>query len=100
MAEISAQTDTPTAPETVPATANRSTTPTSNEFKDFIHGGWAEHPDVPPSPREQAPFAAARRMRLAELYPGQAPDRRRPARPSSARTTPSTPTVRTRRSPG
>jgi Xaa-Pro aminopeptidase len=71
MAETPAQTDITTSPETVPLTANRSTTPTSNEFKDFIHGGWAERPDVPPSPREQAPFAAARRMRLAGLFPGK-----------------------------
>jgi Xaa-Pro aminopeptidase len=71
MAESTAKTDTPVAPETVPLTANRSTTPTSKEFKDFIHGGWAEHPDVAPSPREQTPFAAARRMRIAELFPGK-----------------------------
>ena len=71
MAETSAQTDTPLAPETVPLTANRSTTPTSKEFKDFIHGGWAERPDVLAAPREQAAYAAARRMRIAALFPGK-----------------------------
>ena len=64
------------------ATANRSTTPESDAFKDYISGGWAERPDVPPSPREQAPFAAARRMRLSALLPGQRAHRARPARPS------------------
>ena len=62
---------TETDAQAVPANANRSTTPTSTEFKDFIHGGWAERPDVAPAPREQAAFTAARRMRLAGLFPGK-----------------------------
>ncbi len=58
------------AASTTPATANRSTTPTSNVFRDFISTGWAEHPEVTPSPRAQAAFAAARRLRLAAKFPG------------------------------
>jgi len=53
------------------ATSNRSTTPVSTSFRDFISSGWAERPDVTPSPREQAPFAAARRARLSEKYSGK-----------------------------
>jgi Xaa-Pro aminopeptidase len=64
-----------TAPEgtsaaTIPATANRSTTPTSATFREFISSGWADRPDVAPSPRPQAAFAAARRIRLAAKFPG------------------------------
>jgi len=58
------------APATTSATANRSTTPTSDAFREFIFSGWAEHPDVPPSPRPQAAYAAARRLRLAAKFPG------------------------------
>lgn len=58
------------APATTSATANRSTTPTSDVFREFISGGWAERPDVAPSPRPQAAFAAARRLRLAARFPG------------------------------
>lgn len=58
------------APDTTPATANRSTTPTSNVFRDFITSNWAERPEVTPAPRAQAAFAAARRLRLAARFPG------------------------------
>jgi Xaa-Pro aminopeptidase len=58
------------APATPSATANRSTTPNSDAFREFIFSGWAEHPDVPPSPRPQAAYAAARRLRLAAKFPG------------------------------
>ncbi|TPX04422.1 aminopeptidase P family protein, partial [Schumannella luteola] len=58
------------APAATPsATANRSTTPTSDAFREFIFGGWADRPDVAPSPRAQAAFAAARRLRLAAAFP-------------------------------
>jgi len=53
------------------ATENRSTTPGSDVFKDFISSGWAERADAAPAPREQAPFAAARRARISELHPGK-----------------------------
>ncbi|PZQ88134.1 MAG: Xaa-Pro aminopeptidase [Leifsonia xyli] len=52
------------------ATANRSTTPSSDAFREFISGGWADRPDAAPSPRPQAAFAAARRLRLAARFPG------------------------------
>jgi len=60
----------PGSAATTPATANRSTTPTSDIFREFISSGWAERADATPSPREQAAFAAARRMRLAAKFPG------------------------------
>ena len=52
------------------ATSNRSTTPVSDAFKQYIGSGWAERPDVLPGAREQASYAADRRARLSELYPG------------------------------
>ncbi|MBD8484289.1 aminopeptidase P family protein [Frigoribacterium sp. CFBP 8759] len=52
------------------ATTNRSTTPGSDTFKDYISSQWADRPDVLPEPREQAPFAADRRERLSALHPG------------------------------
>jgi Xaa-Pro aminopeptidase len=51
-------------------TANRSAIPTDGEFRDYISGGWAERPDVSPSPRVAAPYAAARRLRISAQYPG------------------------------
>jgi Xaa-Pro aminopeptidase len=53
------------------ATSNRSTTPVSDTFKDYIASNWAERTDAVPAPREQAPFAAARRARLSAMYPGK-----------------------------
>ncbi|MFZ7088298.1 aminopeptidase P family protein [Curtobacterium sp. RRHDQ10] len=52
------------------ATSNRSTTPGSSTFKDYIGSSWAEHDDALPSAREQASFAAARRDRISALHPG------------------------------
>ena len=60
------QTD--TAPR---ATSNRSTTPSSDTFKQYISSGWAERTDVLPPARDEAAFAAARRARLSTLYPGK-----------------------------
>ncbi|MGO4692195.1 aminopeptidase P family protein [Glaciibacter sp. 2TAF33] len=63
-------TDTVTTP--APRTnENRSTTPASSVFKEYISSRWAERTDAMPGAREQASFAAARRERLSELYPGQ-----------------------------
>jgi len=62
--------DASTPAATIPATANRSTTPNSDTFRDFIFSGWAERPDATPSPRAQAAYAAARRIRLAASFPG------------------------------
>jgi Xaa-Pro aminopeptidase len=53
------------------ATSNRSTTPGSQSFKDYIGSNWAERDDTVPAPREQAAFAADRRRRLSRLYPGK-----------------------------
>jgi Xaa-Pro aminopeptidase len=53
------------------ATSNRSTTPVSSSFTDFISSGWAERTDAAPAPREQSPFAAARRERVSQLHPGK-----------------------------
>ncbi len=50
--------------------ANRSTTPGSERFRDYIASGWAPREDVIPAPREQAPFAASRRAKLSAAYPG------------------------------
>jgi Xaa-Pro aminopeptidase len=53
------------------ATTNRSTTPVSDTFKDYISGNWAERVDATPPAREQARFAAARRAAIAALHPGK-----------------------------
>jgi Xaa-Pro aminopeptidase len=50
---------------------NRSTTPQSSTFKDFIFGGWAERPESTPKPRAQAPYAAERRARISAMHPGE-----------------------------
>ena len=63
------QAETPTAGEE-PA-SNRSTTPGSELFRDFIAGQWALRADVLPAPRAQAPFAATRRDQLSGLYAGK-----------------------------
>lgn len=51
-------------------TANRSALPSDDTFRSYISGGWAERPDVTPSPRVAAPYATARRLRLSAQYPG------------------------------
>ena len=53
------------------ATQNRSTTPVSETFADYISSGWAPRTDVAPALSEQAPFAARRRRRISELHPGR-----------------------------
>lgn len=69
-------TDTVSAPATTasaPAARsneNRSTTPGSEGFKEYISSGWADRTEEVPPAREQAPFAAARRERISRLYPG------------------------------
>jgi Xaa-Pro aminopeptidase len=52
------------------ATSNRSTTPASTAFSDFVSTGWADREEVDPPAREQAPFAAERRRRLSALHVG------------------------------
>ncbi|MFF1877568.1 aminopeptidase P family protein [Leifsonia sp. NPDC058230] len=53
------------------ATSNRSTTPRSEGFKEYIASGWADRAEPVPVAREQAAFAAARRARISELYQGK-----------------------------
>lgn len=74
MVGMSSQQSTPSTAETEEApraTANRSTTPGSAAFKEFIGSGWAERPEVLPGAREQAAFAARRRARVSELFRGK-----------------------------
>jgi Xaa-Pro aminopeptidase len=60
-----------TAPVTTDRNANRSTTPASSGFAEYIGSGWAERSDALPEAREQAPYAAARRERLSQKFPGK-----------------------------
>ncbi|NQX26927.1 aminopeptidase P family protein [Microbacteriaceae bacterium VKM Ac-2854] len=62
--------DETTAPPRPRATSNRSTTPGSDTFRDYIGSNWAEHDEIVPPAREQAAFAAARRARVSAMYPG------------------------------
>jgi Xaa-Pro aminopeptidase len=50
--------------------ANRSTTPGSEGFKDFISSGWAARDETIPSARPQAAFAARRRSAVSAAFPG------------------------------
>ncbi|RII95400.1 aminopeptidase P N-terminal domain-containing protein, partial [Clavibacter michiganensis] len=52
------------------ATSNRSTTPASTAFSDFVSTNWADREEVDPPAREQAPYAADRRRRLSALHVG------------------------------
>jgi Xaa-Pro aminopeptidase len=63
-------TDKSTPAVTPRITANRSALPTTPEFRSYISSEWAEHPDLTPSPRPAARFAAARRLRISAQYPG------------------------------
>lgn len=73
MADSSTPAPAPAAPagSTPAANANRSTTPVSSTFKDYISSGWAERTETPPTPREPAAFAAARRARISAQHPGE-----------------------------
>ena len=51
---------------------NRSTTPISEAFRDFISTGWGPAPAHTPQPLPQAPFASARRATLSREFPGLA----------------------------
>jgi Xaa-Pro aminopeptidase len=50
---------------------NRSTTPQSTTFQDYIFSGWAERPEPRPAARAQAPYAAERRARISAMHPGE-----------------------------
>jgi len=51
--------------------ANRSTTPVSSSFKDYISSDWADRTEALPSPRGVAPYAASHRLRISTMYPGE-----------------------------
>ena len=51
--------------------SNRSTTPRTNAFLEYISSHWAERDDVLPAESEAAPYARARRDRLGAAYPGK-----------------------------
>jgi Xaa-Pro aminopeptidase len=50
--------------------ANRSTTPSSDRFRQYIASNWAPRKDAVPPQREQAAFAADRRARLSAAHTG------------------------------
>lgn len=52
------------------ATENRSTTPASDTFRQYISSGWADRPAAAVSERPKAAPAADRRARIGALYPG------------------------------
>lgn len=66
-----AKTTTSGAAQALRATANRSTTPHSSYFQQYIGSNWAPRSEDAHSAREQAPYAAERRDRLSQLYPGK-----------------------------
>ncbi|MGM0384856.1 MAG: aminopeptidase P family protein [Actinomycetota bacterium] len=49
---------------------NRSHRPSSAAFRDFIATEWEARPKALPQPSEAAPFAAERRRRIGERFPG------------------------------
>ncbi len=52
------------------ATENRSTTPASDTFRQYISSQWADRPHAEVPERPVAARAAERRARLSALYPG------------------------------
>ena len=50
---------------------NRSQRPTSEEFLAYMGGGWDDQPAALPTASEAAPFAAARRAKVAERFAGE-----------------------------
>ena len=69
--EVSAESGKPIDSDAPRATANRSTTPGSEKFKEYIGEHWADRAEPIPAEREQAPFAAARRATLSNAFPGK-----------------------------
>ncbi len=53
------------------ATSNRSTTPASSTFSDYISANWADREPVPVVVREEAAHAAGRRAAISALHPGR-----------------------------
>jgi Xaa-Pro aminopeptidase len=77
MARMTSESTGPDTPETAPEQplsdrgSNRSQRPTSEAFRQFIAQGWAPRPDALPARAEVAPFAAARRERVSQAFPGE-----------------------------
>ncbi len=65
--------DSSTTPPAAPANANsnRSKTPVSSSFRDYLSTQWADRDETLPAPREAAAFAAARRLRISAQHPGE-----------------------------
>lgn len=61
-----------TEQEPTPRPKNRSTTPISEAFRDFVSGGWAPAPATATTVLPQAPYAAARRATLSSQFPATA----------------------------
>jgi Xaa-Pro aminopeptidase len=57
--------------EATPVTSNRSTTPHSDRFAEYIRSNWARRPENIPAPREEACFTAPRRELLSQRFPGR-----------------------------
>jgi Xaa-Pro aminopeptidase len=53
------------------ATQNRSTTPSSTEFADYIGSGWADRSDEVPQARPAVASAAAHRAAVSARHPGR-----------------------------
>lgn len=68
-AAVTPETDAPAA-ASAPGTSNRSTTPNSTLFQDYISSGWAEQSSALPPERAVAAFAAGRRLAVSAAFPG------------------------------
>jgi Xaa-Pro aminopeptidase len=70
---VTPETPAPSAdePSSAPANSNRSTTPQSTRFQDYISSGWAERVDELPEQRSVASFAAERRSAVSAAFAGQ-----------------------------
>lgn len=62
--------ETTTAAPRPRATSNRSTTPGSDGFRDYIGSNWAQREETVPPARPQASYAAERRARVSARHPG------------------------------
>ncbi|QAB17566.1 aminopeptidase P family protein [Leucobacter muris] len=51
--------------------SNRSTTPQTGAFLDYISSHWADRPETIPAAWPVAPYAARRRAALGALFPGE-----------------------------
>jgi Xaa-Pro aminopeptidase len=50
---------------------NRSTTPVSSHFRDFIGSGWAQRDELEPAQRPVASCTPSRRERLSATFAGE-----------------------------